>query len=142
MFISSYLPCSLAEVVLRHSTPFLSCGSPTLSSSTCCSHRKSYGIPYMSHTCRQWSQLLMYDAGGSDSRLIRRVWYSFPLSTLLGSFSVTTFRGLCRVQNLLLKGACANHEGRQCSVELSLKLVRTRRSCCTRLSCWLQSTRV
>jgi hypothetical protein len=55
----------------------------------------------------------------------RRAW---------GSNSVTTLGGLYRVQKVVLYGACGNHDGRQCSVDVSWKLVRMRRSCWKRLS--------
>jgi hypothetical protein len=47
---------------------------------------------------------------------------------------------LYSVQKLLLCGSWSNQEGRQCRVEVSLKLVRIRRSCWKRLSSGSEST--
>ena len=122
------------------SSPVWDLGNPKRMSLIWSSHKKSPGTPYISQYVDQCSQLLIYSAGGSLGRLIRRVATGRP-SGLRGSSSVTTLGGLCRVQKrLVIRSSRSNQDGRQCRVLLSTNPVRTRRSCCQRLSCGSAST--
>lgn len=103
-------------------------GNPNLISPMRSSLNQSLGTPRSAHTLSHCSQLLIYTGGRSSGCRIRRVYTNLP-SGSLGSNSVTMWGGLYSVQKCpACWGDWSNHEGRQCSVEFSLKEVRTRRS--------------